>query len=427
MTNAPSSSVPLMDRPENSGGTSSFSDSAFVVGRIGKIVTDATRRSFGTSVRAVILTGSLSRNEGSIQRTDLGLWKVLGDAEFLILLTPECPFPGARDVEATVLETEAQLIQQGVECSLSLSYCHEDFFRTMTPHMFAYETRVSGKVVSGEFDALSLIPPFTPNDIPTEDAWRTLANRMIELAEAMAAHKTPADSRVPEPIAYRAMKLTLDTATSLLLFHGQYAPTYRQRADNFAQLVATAAPIRGSNVSWEDLARGVNLCTEWKLSAEEPASLVTWNWVRATCDRALAIWIWEMQQLAGGSDFDSISRLISRAAAKQTWSARIRGWLYVMRCEGWLRSFRYWPHWMAMGLRATPRYSIYEATGHLFARMNEYIAASSAALPLSSPANSFESDLPVWPSGTRADATNWRDFARAVAWNYHRYLEGTRA
>ena len=427
MTNASSSSVPLMDGPENSGGTSSFSDSALVVERIGRTVTDTTRRRFGTGVRAIILTGSLSRNEGSVQRNERGLCKVQGDAEFLILLTPECRFPDARDIEATVLEMQAQLIQQGVECSLSLSYCHEDFFRTMTPHMFAYETRVSGKVVSGEFDALSLIPHFTPTDIPTEDAWRTLTNRMIELAESMAAHKTPTDNRVPEPIAYRAMKLTLDTATSLLLFHGQYAPTYRQRADSFAQLAATAAPLRGSNVSWEELARALTLCTEWKLSAEEPDGLVTWDWVRTTCDRALAIWIWELQQLAGDSEFDVISRLITKAAGKQTWSARIRGWLYVMRCEGWLRSFGYWPHWLAMGFRATPRYWAYEATGHLFARMNEYVSANSAPLLAHSPTASFESDLPLWLSGTRVDAKDWRDFARAIAWNYHRYLEGTRA
>jgi hypothetical protein len=427
MTKLSSSSAPSIDGPKNSRGTFCAPDSASVIERVSKAVTDATRQSFGTSVRAIILTGSLSRNEGSFRRTDRELWKVLGDAEFLILLVPESRLPAARDVESTVLQIEAQLIQQGVECSLSLSYCHEDFFRTMKPHMFAYETRVSGKVVSGEFDALSLIPSFTPADIPVEDAWRTLTNRMIEVAETMAAHKNPESSRVPESIAYRTMKLTLDTATSLLLFHGQYAPTYRQRADNFCQFVVAQGGLSPSTISVSEFARAMALCTKWKLSGEEPAGLVTWEWVRATCDRALAVWIWELQQLAGSEDADSTGKKITNAACKQPWSMRARGWLYVVRCEGWLRSLRYWPRWIAMAVRAAPRYWIYEATGHLFARMNEYVAARPTAVQMKLTAELFESDLPLWLSGTEADAKEWRDFARAVAWNYHRYLEGTRA
>jgi hypothetical protein len=430
MSNTSPSSVPLMDRPESSRKISSLSDSALIVEQICKMVTEATRQIFGTSSHAVILTGSLARNEGSIQRSDLGRWKVQGDAEFLILLAAESAFPRPRDVEATVLQIEAQLIQQGVECSLSLSYCHEDFFRTMTPHMFAYETRVLGKVVSGEFDALSLIPPFTPSEIPVEDAWRTLTNRMIELAEAMAAHKNPERGQVPASIAYRTMKLTLDTATSVLLFHGRYAPTYRQRAANLCQFASAPDAFTSLKISTGEFARAVTFCTEWKLTGEEPAGIVTWDWVRATCERALAVWIWELQQLAGTEDAASISRQITDAARKQAWSSRIRGWLYVMRGEGWLRSVSYWPRWAAMGLRATPRYWTYEATGLLFARINEYVGAGSDATSLAmnlSVESVSKSDLPLWLSGTKADAKDWRDFARAVAWNYHRYLEGTRA
>jgi hypothetical protein len=293
--------------------------------------------------------------------------------------------------------------------------------------MFAYETRVSGKVVSGEFDALSLIPPFAPADIPVEDAWRTLTNRMIELAEVMAAHRLPKGARVPDPIAYRTMKLTLDTATSLLLFDGQYAPTYQQRADNFSRFADSPGTSPGLNVSRQEFANALALCTEWKLSGEEPAGLVTWEWVRATCDRALAVWIWELQQLTGSDGANSISSLITNAAEKQSLSARARGWLYVVRCEGWLRSIAYWPRWMAMGFRATPRYWIYEAGVNLFARMNEYVAVDRTMPSLTAQGKSFESDLPLWLSGTKADAADWRNFARAVAWNYHRYLEGTRA
>jgi len=59
--------------------------------------------------------------------------------------------------------------------------------------------------------------------------------------------------------------------------------------------------------------------------------------------------------------------------------------------------------------------------------MNEYVAARPTAVQMKLTAELFKSDLPLWLSGTEADAKEWRDFARAVAWNYHRYLEGTRA
>jgi len=43
------------------------------------------------------------------------------------------------------------------------------------------------------------------------------------------------------------MKLTLDTATSLLLFHGQYAPTYQQRADKLFSIRRFARHSSGFN------------------------------------------------------------------------------------------------------------------------------------------------------------------------------------
>jgi len=83
-----------------------------------------------------------------------------------------------------------------------------------------------------------------------------------------------------------------------------------------------------------------------------------------------------------------------------------------MRCEGWLRGVAYWPHWIVMGFRATPRYWIYEAGGHLFARLNEYIAVDRTMPSATAQGKPFESDLPLWLSGTRADAADWRSFAR---------------
>ncbi len=417
------SNIPLL---ELSAKAVAIPDPAAVVEIIGQTVSEATQRTFGAHVRAVILTGSLARNEGSIRRSSDDIWRVHGDAEFLILLKSECPLPIEWDVERNGLEIEASLFNQGIQCPISLGYCHEDFFRSMTPHMFAYETRVTGTVVKGEFDALTLIPPFTPADIPLEDAWRTLSNRMIELLETMAALLPPTSSFVPEEVAYRCMKLTLDAATSLLLFEGKYAPTYAQRAANFSQLAMNTKLLPGSTISLKQLADGVASCTEWKLSGETPSGYVTWRWVQSTCDLAFAVWKWELERLSGGDSQLSLPKTIARCMQRQSMNARARGWLYVMRREGWLKSCNRWPRWLGMALRATPRYWTYEAAGELFCRLNEFLPSSQNQVHNSS-SETPNGNLPLWPSGTRADSRNWRDYARAVAFNYHRYLEGTRA
>lgn len=424
MSASRSSNVRLL---EVSANTAALPDSAAVIEAIGKAVSKATEQTFGPNVRAVILTGSLARNEGSIRRSSEDLWRVHGDAEFLILLGSGCPLPIEWDAERNGLEIEAALFNQGIQCPISLGYCHEDFFRSMTPHMFAYETRVTGNVVSGEFDALTLIPPFTPAEIPLEDAWRTLSNRMIELLESMAAFLPPTSGYVPDEIAYRCMKLTLDTATSVLLFEGQYAPTYAQRATNFSQLAANTEFLPGTTLSLKGLADAVMLCTEWKLSGEMPAGYATWQWMQSTCEFAFSVWKWELQRLSGSDSDLSLQKLLAKFMQRQSMGARARGWLYVVRREGWLKSFDRWPRWFAMALRATPRYWTYEAAGELFSRLSEYLGSSQSNLRKHSSIETLKSNLPLWPSGTRADSRDWRNFARAVAFNYHRYLEGTRA
>jgi len=412
---------------EGQGKAVTLEDRNTVTDVIGKIVSEATRRTFGANVRAVILTGSLSRNEASIQRDSEGIWRVKGDAEFLILLAAECPLPIDWDTERNGLEIEALLLNQGIDCPISLGYCHEGFFRSMTPHMFAYETRETGTVISGEAESLTLIPAFAPSDIPLEDAWRTLSNRMIELAEAMAAQSAPNSNGVPQEVAYRSMKLTLDTATSVLLFEGKYAPTYSQRAENFSRLAATAERLSGSTIPLRDFAHAVATCTNWKLSGDVPAGYVSWEWVRSTCQRAIEVWKWELRRLSGERPDPSLEKLLKTAMQRQSLTARARGWVSVIRSEGWLRSLRWWPRWLIMALRTTPRYWTYEAVGELFLRIDEYLLNSSKTQADGAALETLRVDLPLWPSGTLADSRNWRLFARAIAFNYHRYLEGTRS
>lgn len=430
MTAAPGTNLPTLKYAPKATGVADSVAMGPVVETIGRFVGNETKSKFKEAVRAIVLTGSLARNEGTIRTNEEGAYRVLGDAEFLIMLAPGHPYPLEREIEGLARHIEAVLLTAGIDCPISLAFVYENFFRSMTPHMFAYETRVSGSVVDGECDPLSMIPPFSISDIPREDGWRTLTNRMLELAEAMAAKIPTQARRVPEEIAYRAMKLTLDSATSLLLFTGGYAPSYSQRAVNFSQIASGNNAFPELGIRLMDLAHELTLCTQWKLSGEKPKDLVTWNWIRINCERAIVIWRWELMQLSGmdlkGGNA-KIHELIRHAADAQPFSKRIRGWLYVVRREGWMRSLRFWPKWLSMSLKATPRYWIYESTAHAFLRVEEYLTPNCVFYLDSVGGQRLKSDLPLWPSGEKKDSLEWREFVRAIAWNYHRYLEGTRA
>src|SRR6267154_1665110 len=154
---------------------------------------------FGASLRAVILTGSLARGEGSIVERG-GLWNFASDAEFIVILNDSFVAPSALEISGLVQRIETGLAERRIQCHIGLNCAYDKFLMQMEPHIFAYETKVNGRVVLGEPDILSKIPQFYPSEIPREDAWRLLSNRMIETAEALASASIDAAGRVPEAV-----------------------------------------------------------------------------------------------------------------------------------------------------------------------------------------------------------------------------------
>ena len=70
-----------------------------------------------------------------------------------------------------------------------------------------------GTALFGERDYLSLLPKMHPWDIPDEDAWRLLSNRMVEwLALQLNAGGEPVKAQF-----YRIAKQYLDLVTALSL------------------------------------------------------------------------------------------------------------------------------------------------------------------------------------------------------------------
>jgi hypothetical protein len=190
---------------------------------------------WGGMLRAIVLTGSLAREEATFVNQG-GRWRLLGDAEFLLVFKEDNVLPPTPSINGLEREIERHLMQGGLSGHVELSPVHTRYLRTMPPEIFAFELRTYGQVVWGERQILWLIPAFSASDIPLEDGWRMLCNRVVEFLEVIDwAVEKPVD---PSPDGgYRMIKLYLDMATSFLLLQGAYAPTYHERADRLRALV----------------------------------------------------------------------------------------------------------------------------------------------------------------------------------------------
>ncbi len=385
-------------------------------------VTEAVQRQFGQNIRALVLTGSLARDEGSFLRIG-ERWRLLGDAEFLLILHDGAALVSDHDFRATAQAVEQRLGQQGIECRIDLSAAHREYLRRMRPHIFAYELRACGKVLWGEPATLSAIPSFAARDIPKEDAWWLLCNRIIEQLTWLAElHAGAADANL-----YGIQKFYLELATSLLVFLDEYEPGYGGRASKLTELARRAdvdAPF-----PLQEFATLVAQYTEFKLrpeagpgaSATSEESLIR-EWLKPI-PYARKLWQWEVRRLLGERGLeDSTEVLAAGLLRQQKVSDKIRGWLSVLRAPDARVNAATIATLARRWLAGTPRYLTYAAASQLYFAMPEILAEGAneehAALA------SVRSLLPLLPS--EHAARGWAGLCRAVTWNYEQFLTRTR-
>jgi hypothetical protein len=380
---------------------------------------------YGKDLRSVILGGSLARDEGTFVREG-DSWKALGDAEFFLIFREERALPEASATASAVENIEASLRAQDITAHIQLSAVHPKYLRKLPPHILTYELRMTGNVIWGDPSILSLIPAFTSADIPLEDAWRLLANRIVEQLE-VAEMLGGSPEAVPSLLHYRAVKLFLDMATSLLVFLRAYQPSYRERAEALAHLADRLPQTRRLPFPIGDFSERVGACTRFKLQEEtlgkDPTSLELWEEAVTYAHR---LWRWELAQLVGCQDELPDHEAMQRWMKLQPWGKKLRGWAYVVRRCGWHRSWRQWPHWFPKGLKASPRYWVYAAASELFFRLPTVMHAVQNESRWQSDWNELQSWLPV-PGSPSSKLKGWEGLASQIAWNYHEFVEMTRA
>lgn len=370
---------------------------------------------FGTTLRAVILTGSLSRNEGSFRRSENG-WQLLGDAEFIVVLCDSASIPDADQRSGLNDAIKLACVKRGVSGSISLAVAHPNFLSDLKPSIFAYELRECGACLTGDREILKLIPVFDASEIPLEDGWRMLSNRMVEQLESMAAVDLQSPAVTAE-LAYRTVKLYLDMATSMLLFAGAYEPTYKGRVQRLRNLRSDRAI--GANLDMTGFVERVAECTEWKLSPTNALSVDRQLW-QASLNHAVSLMTWELSQLTGNQA--KTGQLAIDWAKREPLSSRIRGWAFVVRASGWIRSWKQWPRWGKLFFQGSPRRLTYAAAIELYNQLPCLMDASQADR---SAQESAINKLPVVT--INCESCDWRAAVQMCAWNYRQFLENTRS
>lgn len=394
-----------------------------VINPAGAIVTavrDTLTHVFPAGLRAVVLTGSLARGEGTWLSDQPGT-RLVGDAEFFAIFDDGEALPSAARVAALTQEIEHQLRANSITAKIGVSPVGPDYLRRLRPHIFAYELLQHGQVICGDPRVLDLVPLFASAAIPLEDGFRLLLNRMIELIESVCAAPVERAAALPERVRHCAAKLWLDTATSYLLFQGQYESTYRARGAGLARSVAAglATPIDVAH-----FAERVTVATGWKLGESASVPTVTVDDLAAQVGDVQKLWRWELGRLAPASGASGDRELMRRWIAGQPLAARVRGWAAVVKRYGVARSLARLPRWVPQAMAGSPRYLIYGAASEFFFALPAILRPDSRAARPSSWA--FVSrGLPV--VNQPANDGSWRHVGAAIAWNYHRFLEDTRA
>lgn len=326
------------------------------------------------SGKGLILTGSAARDEATIAVTPTGVhW--LSDLEFLVVSSASGHM-GDEDHALDRLASEIgdRLEASGVSVAVELTAVSKAYFTVIRPHLFAYELRECGRQLFGEDDYLQQIPRFHWSEIPKEDAWRLISNRMVEWLDYVL---TPRRHCLPEQF-YILMKEYLDLATSLSLFSGHYAPRYEARAEALGHIGSWVERM-GLDTDVERLISAVRVATDFKLDprsrfealwSSDPGDLpdaldkLGCRWLYDQLPATLsAVWNWEARHIGSGGEVKAEEATgLGRIYGLRD---RARGWARLLwHAEGDARSsaLRRLPR---LFLKGTPRSLIYDCTARL--------------------------------------------------------------
>jgi hypothetical protein len=380
-------------------------------------------RFFGVPLTAIVLTGSVARDEGSFSLKE-SFWELAGDVEFLLVFE-ENGMPKPEPLNTIRRRIENDLQQRKIHCTIELAAVSENYFSELPPYIFSLELKRSGRVIWGEDRVLQSIPDFSASDLSKEDAWRLLCNRMIEQF-AFVEDLSNEFSHLAPRLQYATAKLYLDMATSYLVFVGAYEATYRQRAEALRLLAAQSTPTSSVPFPLKDFSHRVSDCTDWKISGRWPSDLPREFWEEAI-DFASRLWRWEVAQLTKTPGGSSTGAAYDALAQQLKVRDKLRGWASAVVRSGGLKSWRDWPRWVRLGLHATPRYLVYRVGTELFFRLPYLVGGAGRRVDAEADLKELRAFLPSLRFTGHCQGTDWQVLAYEVFNSYSQFVTTTRA
>ena len=376
----------------------------------------------GQSLRSIVLTGSLAREEATFKKVGDG-WELLGDVDCLLVLQTGATLPPAAEVDSLGKTIEARLLGFGIRAQIGLNIVRPSYFRVLPHHIFTFELRSSGRVIWGDPEVLGLIPDFPPEQISRDDAWRTLCHRIIELLACLQEMPFPIET-LPPGLVYATLKLYLDMATSYLVFLGRYAPTYAERERRLRLLAENEGAGKRSPFSLKEFSRRVSECTAWKLCGPPDSDQMACQLLEEAIVYAQLLWRWESVQLASNDRPLLVGALCESVARQQGIAQRLRGWISISCRTNWSQSWKDLPRWVRLGFGASPRYLVYRVAVEAFWQLPSLLQHQRST-QINLNWDALRSLLPTRAPAPPSRLSYWHDLVREVTWNYQRFLLGT--
>jgi len=388
--------------------------------RVADAITGLLVDAFPPGLRAVVLTGSLARGEGTWLQEGARI-RLAGDADVFIIFNDRAALPPPEHIARIERAAGDRLAAGGIDAHLGMSPVRAGYLRGLRPEIFSYELITHGKVIYGDPEILKLVPAFTASQIPLDDGFRLLMNRMIELLATIC--EPDALPMRASAVQYAAIKLWLDMATSYLLFEHQYVPTYCGRAERLRAL--GAEPSAFGPIPLRRFAKTVALATRRKLGDSWGPETQDISDLETLINDAHSLWRWELARLIvpGASDADLLERWI----AAEPISARMRGWAAIAKRAGTLRALSRFPTWIGLARKGSPRRLIYAAASELIFALPRLVE-EEVVLRSDSRWIILRHGLPVTDSSRdQPSRCAWRRLGQAIAYNYNFFLASTRS
>lgn len=292
------------------------------------------------SFEAVILTGAMTRGEGSVLRRLDGSLALLSDIDFLIITaSPRWHRALRRPLLHLSREMNRQLRPRGLTSHVDYLAATAAQTRAWQSRIFTNEILASGVVLAGQGPVARFFSPAVrPETIVREDALAMIHTRMMGQLAMLDEFDSPDTSR-REFALYHCGKTVTDLAAIALAAHGRFACSCQARLHAMREFLQTgeghtlarAIPDLLAHLErWTAFKRDADLrrlCEELGTDPTPARQRAVWDELWEWLRRALrALWRHEIQQVRGiGADLP-LDDAIDRAFPPAGLAAAARGW-----------------------------------------------------------------------------------------------------